>query len=133
MRRLGEFDELWADVSGPSLCQVQGVLDDTLRRRAGLYLAQGGIVRFTMERVPDVIDGENVFLSAAIRTDGEWYWRSDLAHYVLKYGVGLDPDFMEHAAAHLWTPDVLTDQDLTRVAKEIRTRLHVEETAAPEA
>ncbi len=52
----------------------------------------------------DVLDDEPVYLTASPATDGDWFWRRDLAHYVAKYNIALPDEFLEHARAHQWAP-----------------------------
>ncbi len=96
-------------------------MSERLRRLVAFYLVQGQPVRHTMERRDDVLDGERIYLSGGLLTDGEWYWRCDLAHYVLKYGMTMPESFLENAEANAWTPPHLADDHLAALAKRIRT------------
>lgn len=121
MKPLGLFKELQGSPAGsPSMAAVAGALTEQQRRLTGIYLLQGGQVRFTMERIPDVLDGEEVFLTAGLRTDGLWFWRSDLAHYVLKYGPALPGEFLDHLVANGWTPPAIAEEDLATIARQLR-------------
>lgn len=123
MKRVGEFCEFWGGKSCVAIRDALGRLDDVERRLAGLYLAQGHAVRYTMERRRDVLDDEEVFLSSGLRTDGSWYWRADLAHYVLKYGVQLPQEFLFHASSNNWQPPTLPESELRSIATTIRAQL----------
>ncbi|MFJ8636399.1 hypothetical protein [Streptomyces sp. NPDC093568] len=48
-------------------------------------------------------------------TDGEWFWYSDLAHYVGPYHVQLDKACVDHARAQHWVPPNLSTEDLIRI------------------
>lgn len=83
---LGFFREL-----GPSPASALSVQEaigqgptPELQRRAAFYLVQGTCVAAVMGMLPDVLDGEQIFLSESIVSDGDWFWRRDLAHYVAK-------------------------------------------------
>jgi hypothetical protein len=91
-----------------------------VRRRLAFYLALGAPVVHVMGVRPDVIDGEDVFLSGSLLSDGEWFWRQDLAHYVVKYGLAVPRRLMEDAASNLWRPPVLSDAELTTAAAQIQ-------------
>lgn len=96
--RLGTYRELHGDdPSLPSLHDHLGAYDDATRRRLAFYLL---LAMPTGEAVmgtdADVVDGEPIALTSSARTDGDWYWRGDLAHYVLKHGLALPPEFEEH-------------------------------------
>ncbi|WP_431683744.1 hypothetical protein [Kitasatospora sp. KL5] len=45
-------------------------------------------------------------------TDGHWLWHSDLAHYVQRYHVVLDPEFIKHVRSNGWTVPDLSDSDV---------------------
>lgn len=95
-------------------------LPDRERRRLAIYLLEAPQIRFTMERIPDVLDGEDVPLTGGLRSDGVWFWRSDLAHYVLKYGVAVPEEFLAHAAENRWTPPSFTEDELSEIAAKVR-------------
>jgi hypothetical protein len=108
---LGVFREFsdWSSDS-PSIRDAIGAgPPPEVQRRLAFYLSQATSIRATMGRESDVIDGEDVYLSTGLQSDGDWYWRGDLAHYVLKYNVQVPDAFIEHAASHLWSPGQLTD------------------------
>ncbi len=118
---LGFFREL-----GPSPPSAPSVSDAVgrgptpeVQRRALFYLIQGTCVSAIMGMLPDVLDGEAVFLSESILSDGDWFWRRDLAHYVAKYNIALPPAFLEHAALYLWSPGVLEGPDLDRAVTAV--------------
>jgi hypothetical protein len=92
-----------------------------IQRRVCFYLIQATPIVNTMEMRPDVLDGEDVFLSSGPSSDGDWVWRADLAHYVPKYNIGIPADFIEHAQAHLWNPGTLTAEQAARCAAAARS------------
>lgn len=122
MNYLGACAELESD--NPLLPSIRDLIDpgmpDRDRRLVSFYLLQGGVLRYVMERVPDVLDGEEVHLTAGLRTDGDWYWRADLAHYVAKYGLALPPAFVAQAAANGWVPPILTEEERGALAAALR-------------
>lgn len=124
MRRLGDFREFSTEIgTAPSIIEsFDENMPARLRRLVAFYLLQGGALRYTMERLPDVVDGEDVYLSGGLQTDGEWFWRTDLAHYVMKYGLALPGEFIDHASANSWNPPELTDEDRGGLAAELRRR-----------
>jgi len=100
IRSLCSFDEFVRE-SGD-----YGALRDLPRTLSGqeadelaCYLRSGVVVLGVMEIMPDVIDGSLVAESASLLTDGSWYWRQDLAHYVEKYHVALPTDFIDHVTS----------------------------------
>ncbi len=38
--------------------------------------------------------------TGSIKTDGTWWWREDLAHYVRRHHLRLAPEFLAHVAAN---------------------------------
>lgn len=122
MRLLGNFAEFTPNATGA--VSLRSVLDtqmpDRLRRLVAFYLLQAGVLRYTMERLPDVLDGEEVFLSGGLKTDGSWYWRADLSHYVMKYGIPLPEEFLQNAERNHWSPPVLTEEERGRLARQLR-------------
>jgi hypothetical protein len=107
----------------PSLAEAARSADPVRQRRTAAYLLTATHVAATMERRPDVLDGEDVYLGAGLQSDGDWYWRSDLAHYVMKYNVELEPEFYAHAASFLWSPGVLEGQALVTAGSAIAEAL----------
>ena len=49
-------------------------------------------------------------------TDGEWFWHTDLAHYVERYHVPVDDRFVEHARLRGWSPPQLSEAELIQLA-----------------
>ena len=65
------------------------------------YLNGGARVVEFMEAARDVISGDNyVTAGSSLVTDGLWVWRLDLAHYVARYHLELDREFLLRVAEH---------------------------------
>ncbi|MFF8911120.1 hypothetical protein [Streptomyces olivaceoviridis] len=115
-RFLGEFQELaHGRPDGPAL--RDSVRDHAVPDAPRLlrYLRAGSALAVTGSPVHDALSGE--FIGALeVHTDGEWFWYSDLAHYVERYHVPLDEIFIDHARAHHWTPPALSTEDLIEIA-----------------
>ncbi|CAM5696440.1 MULTISPECIES: hypothetical protein [Streptomyces] len=113
---LGEFQELaHGRPDGPAL--RDSVRDHAApdAPRLSRYLRAGSALAVTGSPVHDALSGE--FIGALeVHTDGEWFWYSDLAHYVERYHVPLDEIFIDHARAHHWTPPALSTEDLIEIA-----------------
>ena len=129
IRRLGLFRELEPRATGaPSIHDAVGAGPGGERqRRATFYLATASHVVAVMEMLPDVIDGEQVFLSGGYQSDGDWFWRSDLAHYVLKYNLTLPDDFITHAESFMWSPGVLSGDELLACSRAIGDHLSAQQ------
>lgn len=116
-RFLGEFRELeHGRTDGPSL-------RDCVRRQGApyeadlvRYLRAGSVLAATTSRVHDVLSARNDLIGGLhLLTDGEWFWYTDLAHYVEQYHVPLDARFVDHARGRGWTPPQLSDAELARI------------------
>lgn len=126
IRQLGLFREFeLRSTAAPSIHDaVGGGPGGERQRRATFYLATASHVVAVMEMVPDVIDGEQVFLSGGYQSDGDWFWRSDLAHYVLKYNLALPDDFITHAESFMRSPGVISGDELLACGQAIADHLH---------
>lgn len=114
LKRIGFFRELsHGSPSGLSLKESVRSSSPYLKdrviaylRTAPLFIASPGLVR-------DELDADKpLFGPAHIRTDGVWAWPQDLAHYVAKYGVELDADFLSHLASRDYKPPAEGDVNL---------------------
>ncbi|MEU2619577.1 hypothetical protein ABZ642_15735 [Streptomyces sp. NPDC007157] len=77
------------------------------------YLRAGTVLVATPSAVPDVLSETGSFIGGLhLLTDGHWLWYSDLAHYVGRYHVQLDPAFVEHARCNGWTVPEVSDEHL---------------------
>jgi hypothetical protein len=102
---VGEFNELeHGNPDGPSLRSA-------VRDHAGMYahelvayLRSGAVLAATVAVVRDVLAPDSAAIGGLqVLTDGRWLWYSDLAHYVDRYHVELDPRFVAHAQRSNWT------------------------------
>ncbi len=101
MRRLGFFDELvGTDACDESMLAAVRSSPDESEAAVVAYLRTGVPVLDVMERRRDVLDATPVAETGSLLTDGTWYWREDLAHYVSKYHLQLSDDFLSHVKAH---------------------------------
>jgi hypothetical protein len=109
LRGVGFFRELpYGDQNGESL--ENGVAKVSLENmdRIISYLKSGvaGVVAPAISR--DFLSPRHEIIgSLALRTDGEFLWPSDLAHYVEKYRVGLPEDFLRHMEMNDWQVPVV--------------------------
>ncbi|KQX73110.1 MULTISPECIES: hypothetical protein [unclassified Streptomyces] len=114
-RFLGEFQELaHGRPDGPALrdsVRDHAAPDEEMLVR---YLRSGAVLTVTGSSVHDALSSEFIGVLELL-TDGEWFWYSDLAHYVERYHVPLDESFVDHARAHHWTPPALSTGDLIRI------------------
>ncbi|GLW54476.1 hypothetical protein [Kitasatospora phosalacinea] len=84
------------------------------------YLRGGALLYATPSAVPDVLGPAGAVIGGLhLFTDGRWLWFSDLAHYVERHHVVLDPDFLAHARGNGWVVPVLDDDDLQAVPAAI--------------
>ncbi|MER8038016.1 hypothetical protein [Streptomyces hydrogenans] len=113
-RFVGEFRELGhGRRDGPSLRAAVRGEGDRDERSLARYLREGGIVAVTGTRLYDVLSPERELIGGlSLLTDGQWFWYSDLAHYVERYHVTLDPRFVQHARSGNWCPPRLTEDEL---------------------
>ncbi|MFB7342177.1 hypothetical protein ACFCZ6_19185 [Streptomyces hydrogenans] len=89
---------------------------DRDERSLARYLREGGIVAVTGTRLYDVLSPERELIGGlSLLTDGQWFWYSDLAHYVERYHVTLDPRFVQHARSGNWCPPLLTEDELIEI------------------
>ncbi|MGW0315143.1 hypothetical protein [Streptomyces flavidovirens] len=118
-RFIGEFQELeHGRTNGPSL--RGSVRSEGEAHEADLvrYLRAGSVLAATTSRVHDVLSpGKELIGGLHLLTDGEWFWYTDLAHYVEHYHVPVDARFVDHARRRSWTPPELSDADLVRISE----------------
>lgn len=95
VERLDDFAEVGGSDLGRTLeSRLRSGQSPAIRRQVAIYLLSSPYISACMGIETDVFDGEPLNLTCSMQSDGEWYWRCDLAHYVLKYGVGLPKAFM---------------------------------------
>lgn len=64
------------------------------------YLRNGEVVAVAAGSANDVITGEKIPGTLATLANAEYAWRSDVAHYVERYGLNLSEDFLESIHLH---------------------------------
>jgi hypothetical protein len=70
--------------------------------------------------VSDILSPDSAVIGGLhLLTDGQWLWYSDLAHYVERYHVALDPCFVAHAQSKNWTVPQLSHADLLAMEAEL--------------
>ncbi|MFD9006571.1 hypothetical protein ACFV0T_37455 [Streptomyces sp. NPDC059582] len=70
----------------------------------------------TGSAVDDVLSPTNELLCALhLFTDGEWFWHTDLAHYVERYHVPRDDDLLDDARLQGWSPPELSEGELIAI------------------
>ena len=105
LRHVGYFRELDRRISsGPTLEDSRSDTPLVQEDRVVAYLRDAPVVMASPELLTDVLDPSVGIGTLAVHSDGEWTWRSDLAYYVERYHVRLDPDFVVHLAARDWSP-----------------------------
>jgi hypothetical protein len=105
---------------GGSIRDAVNRLSPSERESVATYLEGGVLVSAVPGSGNDVLDGEPVALPPSLRSDGHFIWRSDLVHYVRKYGVGLADDFLAHVRSGSMPPtelDVESDREVTNWLK----------------
>ncbi|MFD8396345.1 hypothetical protein ACFV2N_46030 [Streptomyces sp. NPDC059680] len=117
-RFLGEFRELeHGSPDGPSLVAFVRREGDPHEEDLVRYLRAGTVIAASGSAVYDFLSPTNEFIDGLrLLTDGEWFWYTDLAHYVERYHVLIDDRFVEHARCREWTPPQLSDTELERIA-----------------
>jgi hypothetical protein len=116
-RFIGEFSELGHGRSdGPSLRAAVRDEGDQDEQSLARYLREGAVLAATGTRVHDVLSPEHELIGGlSCLTDGQWFWYSDLAHYVERYHVTLDERFIQHARSRNWSPPQLTHDELVEI------------------
>ncbi|MET7391627.1 hypothetical protein ACFYPT_41545 [Streptomyces sp. NPDC005529] len=93
----------------------QGMADEA---DLGWYLRAGSVLVAITSRVRDVPSPANELIGSLHElTDGEWFWYMDLAHYVERYHVSLDAEFVDYARGRGWPPLRLSEADLVQIAE----------------
>lgn len=116
-RFVGEFRELGhGRPDGPSLHAAVRDQGDQDEQSLARYLREGGVLAVTGTRLYDILSPERELIGGlSLLTDGQWFWYSDLAHYVERYHVALDQRFVQHARSRNWSPPELTDDELVEI------------------
>lgn len=106
MKVVARFSELEDQHGLPSLENSRGQLRADIAERVAGYLRGGVPIEDCMEAVSDPLAGkkqselrnkELLLGGPSVLTDGEWFWRQDLAYFVENYRVGLPGEFIEKA------------------------------------
>ncbi|GAA3835875.1 hypothetical protein ACFS5L_42105 [Streptomyces phyllanthi] len=116
-RFLGEFRELGhGRPDGPSLRDSVRAEGEAYERDLVRYLRAGSVLAATTSRVHDILSPTKELIDGLrLLTDGEWFWYTDLAHYVGRYHVPVDVRFVDHARRRGWVPPRLSDSELIRL------------------
>jgi len=104
LRSYGLFRDLpFGERGEPSLREAIGLEPLADQRRICDYL-RAGIPYATVPAVTfDILSPDHSALGPLrYLTDGEWLWRSDLAHYVERYHCRVAGEFIEHMRAQNW-------------------------------
>ncbi|MFI0990495.1 hypothetical protein [Streptomyces exfoliatus] len=112
-RFIGEFRELaHGRPDGPSLRESVGCGSPENLTGIVAYLRGGATLAATGQLTVDALDPQGGSIGElSLRTDGEWFWYSDLAFYVEKYNVTIESEFVENARARDWVcPEVREDE-----------------------
>ncbi|MEU9298458.1 hypothetical protein [Streptomyces sp. NPDC048266] len=117
-RLLGEFRELQhGSPQGPSLIAAARSEGDPHEEDLVRYLRAGSVIAATGSAVYDFLSPTNELIDGLhLLTDGEWFWYTDLVHYVERYHVPVDDRFVAHARPHGWAPPQLSDDQLVQIA-----------------
>ncbi|MGW6095082.1 hypothetical protein ACWFRK_12065 [Streptomyces sp. NPDC055157] len=117
-RYLGEFRELkHGSPDGPSLVASVRSEGDLHEESLVRYLRAASVIAATGSAVYDFLSPTNEFIDGLhLLTDGEWFWYTDLTHYVKRYHVPIDDRFVDHARRRGWTPPQLSDAQLVQIA-----------------
>lgn len=120
-RLLGEFQELeHGRPDGPSLRAAVRDHGGPDEHRLVEYLRSGSILAATGSRVHDILSPDRELIDGLhLFTDGQWFWYSDLAHYVEQYHVALDERFVQHAQDQNWAAPTLTTAELIKIEETL--------------
>lgn len=116
-RFLGEFRELrHGNSGGPSLIAAVRSEGEPYEEDLVRYLRAGSVIAATGSAVYDFLSPTSEFIgSLQLLTDGEWFWHTDLAHYVERYHVPVDDRFVDHARLRGWVPPQLSDDQFVQI------------------
>ncbi|MET8405944.1 hypothetical protein [Streptomyces sp900116325] len=120
-RFLGEFHELeHGRPDGPSLRAAVRDEAGPDELRLVQYLRSGAVLAATASSVHDVLSpGHELIDGLRLHTDAQWFWYSDLAHYVERYHVALDEEFLQHARDQDFTSPQLSLTDLVKIEETL--------------
>jgi len=113
LRGVGFFRELdIGDPSGPSLRGSQSLTPLDHEDEIVWYLDASPVLMWSPVVERDALDPDTVIGTQIIHTDGVWQWPAGLVHYVRRYHVALDREFVAHMASRRWTPPAPQDVDI---------------------
>ncbi|MET9887421.1 hypothetical protein ABZZ20_30645 [Streptomyces sp. NPDC006430] len=117
-RFLGDFKELrHGNPDGPSLIAAARSEGDPHETDLVRHLRAGSVIAASGSAVYDFLSPTNQLIDGLhLLTDGEWFWYTDLAHYVERYHVAVDGRFVDHARLRGWVPAQLSDDQLVQIA-----------------
>jgi AraC-like DNA-binding protein/mannose-6-phosphate isomerase-like protein (cupin superfamily) len=84
------FPSIWELVSDTPYSEKEAVL---------YYLKRASVIAHWDIAAIDVISGKKISIHTQCMTDGEYYWWSDLSHYVERYNLELPQAFIDKCAA----------------------------------
>lgn len=91
--------------------------------RAAAYLRAGTVLLEADELVRDVLDpAAAVIGTLCLRSDGEWIWPDDLAHYTQVYGLRLPTELEARMRQASWICPVLAPADVERALSALGGR-----------
>ena len=93
---LGEYREIYEDTSLPSIHDYISSDEQKNKNKILDYLKKGQIKACAAGKAIDIFTGEVIPNELSYMTDGQYEWRSDLIHYVQKYNLILDKQFIKH-------------------------------------
>jgi hypothetical protein len=107
LQRIGYWQaDLFDDYPLPQ--EVEGELPEGLRRKLTRHLKRGSL--FEQYRgLSWCRYGCKGYNGSKELTDGVWVWPEGLAHYVVKHGITLPPEFVEHVVANAAPERLQTD------------------------
>ncbi len=101
------------------LAPLVGTLAPAFRSLVAAYLRSAAMVVAFMGWELDVLDVSGSGAGGvAIHTDLRYYWPGYAAHYVEKYGIGVDPGAFAYMREMNWTPpEIPSGSELCRAAE----------------
>jgi hypothetical protein len=98
------------DDGTPQISEERGwITDQSERERILGYLTAGARVLHTNRAVLDVFDS-HVPVRVGFRTDGVWVWAYGVEHYLKRYQIAPEPEFIRHIVAQDFKcPSVATE------------------------
>ncbi len=117
LRSYGFFRDLpFGEAGEPSLMEAIGSTPVADERRIVDYLRSGLQYALVPGVTVDVLAPDRPALGPLrYITDGEWLWRSDLAHYVERYHCRVVDEFVEHMKAQNWLPPTEAEMNLAEL------------------